>query len=138
MAAHRTPRGYTLIELLVVLVIMGLASAIVLPALLRARSSDRPLQAVIESARDAAAQRGEMIYLRIEPTGAWHMEGGGSPLESDSAGGHIAPLAAVPLTLLISPSGSCAFDVRSAAAARALLLDPLTCTVRVAATTSSS
>jgi prepilin-type N-terminal cleavage/methylation domain-containing protein len=138
MRAHRDGRGYTLIELLVVLVILGLASAIVLPALFRARSRDRPLQAVIESARDAAAHRGEVIYLRIEPTGAWRMEGGGSPLESDSASGHIAPLAGVALTLLISPSGSCAFDVRSAAAARALIVDPLACTVRVPATASSS
>jgi prepilin-type N-terminal cleavage/methylation domain-containing protein len=139
MRAHALRRtAYTLIELLVVLVILGLASAIVLPALLRTRSSERPLQTVIDNARDAAAQRGEVIYLRVEPTGAWHMEGGGSPLESDSAGGRIAPLAAVPLTLLISPSGSCAFDVRSAAAASALLVDPLTCTVRLPAAKASS
>ena len=123
---------------MVVLAIMGLAAAIVLPALLRPRSADQSLQSVIASARDAAAQRGEVVYLRIEPTGAWHMEGGGSALERDSAGGRIAPLATVPLTLLISPAGSCAFDVRSAAAARTLLLEPLTCTVASPVRASSS
>jgi prepilin-type N-terminal cleavage/methylation domain-containing protein len=128
--------AFTLIELLVVLAIMGLASAIVLPALLRARIGDRPIQAVIESARDAAAGRGEIVYLRIEPTGAWHMEGGGSSLEGDSTSGRIMPLAPMPLTLRISPSGSCAFDVRSAPAARALSLDPLSCTLRVTQTTA--
>jgi prepilin-type N-terminal cleavage/methylation domain-containing protein len=130
--------AYTLIELLVVLVIIALASAIVLPLLLRARAGAPSLQAVVDGARDAAAHRGEIIYLRIEPTGVWHMEGGGSPLEGDSAGGRVAPVAAIPLTLLVSPSGSCAFDVRSAAATRALLLDPLTCSLRASVTTSSS
>ena len=131
-------RGFTLIELLVVLAIMALASAIVLPALVRPRARTQPMQSVIESARDAAAHRGEVVYLRIETNGAWHMEGGGSPLEGDSAGGRIAPVAAVPLTLRISPSGSCAFDVRSASAARLLALDPLTCTLAAPVKTSSS
>jgi len=130
--------GFTLIELLVVLVIMALASAIVMPALLRGRVGGRPVQQVIETARGAAARRGEIIYLRIEPSGAWHMEGGGSPFEGDSAGGRIAPLATLPVTLVVSPSGSCAFDVRSASAARLLVLDPLTCRLRVPAPTSSS
>jgi prepilin-type N-terminal cleavage/methylation domain-containing protein len=130
--------AYTLIELLVVLAIIGLASSIVLPALLRARVAHQSLQDVIESARDAAAHRGEMVYLRIEPSGAWRMEGGGSPLEGDSAAGRTAPLAVTPLTLLVSPSGSCAFDVRSASAGRGVLADPLTCTLARSATTSSS
>jgi prepilin-type N-terminal cleavage/methylation domain-containing protein len=136
----RVPRraGYTLIEMLVAFAIMALAAALVLPMLRSPRSDDRPLQTVIESAREAAAHRGEVIYLRIEPTGAWHMEGGGSPLEADSANGRIAPITAIPLTLLIAPSGSCALDVRSASAAHALPLDPLTCTLRASAPTPSS
>jgi prepilin-type N-terminal cleavage/methylation domain-containing protein len=131
-------RGYTLIELLVVLVIMALASMIVLPALLPPRVGGRPLQSVIDDARDAAARRGEVVYLRIEPTGVWHIEGGGSPLEGDGTRGRVAPLAAVSLTLRITPSGSCAFDVRSAAAGRAVVLDPLTCTLGIPITRSNS
>jgi type II secretory pathway pseudopilin PulG len=116
-----------MIELLVVLVIMGLASAIVLPALLHSRLAEQSIQTVIENAREAAAARGEVIYLRVDPTGAWHMEGGGSPLEGDSANGHVAPFVTIPVTLQIAPSGSCAFDVRSAPAAQVVALDPLTC-----------
>lgn len=131
-------RGYTLIELLVVLLIMALVSMAVLPALLPPRMGDRTLQSVIDSARDAAAHRGEVVYLRIEPSGVWQMEAGGSRLEGDGTRGRVAPLAAVPLTLRISPSGSCDFDVPSAAAGRAVVLDPLTCTLGIPITTSSS
>ncbi len=121
-----------------VLAILALAFALVLPAVLRARIGDQPLQSLVECARAAAAARGEIIYLRIEPTGVWHMVGGGSPLEGDSASGRIAPVAAMPLTLLVAPSGSCAFDVRSAAAAGRIAIDPLTCTLRLPARSTSS
>jgi prepilin-type N-terminal cleavage/methylation domain-containing protein len=130
----RSRGGFTLIELIVVLAIMALAAAVVLPALSRARTGPT-VQSVIESARDAAARRGEIVYLRIEPSGAWHVSGGGSRLDSsregDDAAGHITPLAPAPVTLLVAPSGSCAFDVRSTAAARGLTLDPLACTLTV-------
>ncbi len=135
--SSRSALGYTLIELIVVLAIMSLAAAVVLPALLRARTGTTPVQTVIETARDAAAHRGETIALRIDPSGTWHMHGTGSALEADSATGHITPLATAPLTLLVAPSGSCAFDVRSAAAAHGLSLDPLSC-VLASVTASSS
>jgi hypothetical protein len=126
---------------MVVLAIMTLAAAVVLPALSRTRTGPT-IQSVIESARDAAARRGETVYLRISPSGAWRMEGSGSPLETDAAAGQIAPVATAPLTILIAPAGSCAFDVRSAPTARALTLDPLSCTLSVlnapAVTASSS
>jgi prepilin-type N-terminal cleavage/methylation domain-containing protein len=139
---HGFAQGFTLIELIVVLAILSLVAAVTLPALLRPRSGTTPVQTVIESARDAAARRGETVYLRIDPSGRWHMEGGLSPLETDGAAGRIAPIATAPLTLLVAPAGSCAFDVRSSAAARALALDPLSCTLSVpnapAVTASSS
>jgi prepilin-type N-terminal cleavage/methylation domain-containing protein len=134
----RPRSGYTLIELVVVIVIIGLASAIVLPALLRMQVGDRPLQSVIQNARGVAAARGEIVYLRIEPTGAWHLEVAGSTLSDDGASGRMAPLAGVPLTILVSPAGSCALDVRSASAGRVLRLDPLSCTVGLPVTASNS
>ena len=130
----RVRRGFTLVEMVVVLVIMGLAAALVAPALLRSPVYDRQRQvtAVVQAAREAAAKRGEIIYVRFEPTGAWHMESGGLPLEGDVGHGRIDPLSSAGLTLIVSPVGSCAFDVRSTAAATATVrMDPLTCDIRM-------
>jgi prepilin-type N-terminal cleavage/methylation domain-containing protein len=126
MRRHPRP-GFTLIEMLVVLALMGLAAALVLPALRVPGAHASGLQTILTSARAAAANRGELIYVVLEPTGAWHMEGGGSSLEGELTRGRVDPLATVPLTLIVSPVGSCAFDVRSAAAGAAIPLDPLTC-----------
>ena len=115
--------------MIVVLAIMGLAAMLVLPALRTVSRGDSGLQTIVPAARAAAAHRGELIYLRIEADGAWHMEGGGSPLEGELTGGRINPVATVPLTLIISPVGSCAFDVRSATGAPPVLKDPLTCEI---------
>ena len=68
-------------------------------------------------------RRGEVVSLHVERSGAWQVEG-------VAAGKLTTPLAATPFTLVLSPLGSCAFDVRSDAAARAIKLDPLTCEVR--------
>src|SRR3989442_1011622 len=106
--------GFTLIEMLVVLVLMGLAVALVAPALFPARHDESALRALLGSARDAAARRGEVVYLRIDVGGRWRME----------------PVFATPVTLVVSPLGSCAFDVRSSAAAAVVALEPLTCDLR--------
>lgn len=127
-------KGYTLIEMIVVLVIMGLAAALVAPTIFRSPAYDRQRQltTLISVARDAAAKRGEVIYTSIQPNGAWTMEGGGLPLEGELTHGRMDPLSTAPLTLIVSPVGSCSFDVRStAAAAAAVRLDPLTCDIRV-------
>ena len=58
------------------------------------------------------------------------MEGGANPLEGTLATGHLPPFLAVPVTLVVSPIGSCAFDVRSGAAAQVVALDQLTCEIR--------
>src|SRR6266704_1979139 len=105
--------GFTLIEMLVVLVLMGLAAALVAPALFPARHDASALRALLGSARDAAARRGEVVYLRIDVGGRWRMEGGASVLEGTLAAGRMEPVFATPVTLVVSPLGSCAFDVRS-------------------------
>ncbi len=122
--------GFTLVEVVVVLILMGLVAALVAPALMPPRHDESPLAGLVESARAAAARRGETVYLTITPTGEWRMEGGANPLEGTLAAGRIQPFLAVPVTLVVSPIGSCGFDVRSAAAAAAVALDPLTCEIR--------
>lgn len=121
--------AFTLIELLVVLAIMAIATALVAPAILRPFRDDRSqLTAVVASAREIAAARGEIIYLRFEPSGEWHTEGGGAQVDAAITRGRIRSLAIIPITLIISPNGSCAFNVQSIpAAAAAVTLDPLTC-----------
>jgi prepilin-type N-terminal cleavage/methylation domain-containing protein len=121
--------AFTLIELLVVLAIMVIATALVAPAILRPFRDDRAqLASVVAAARETAAARGEIIYLRFEPSGDWHTEGGASPIGTPITRGRVRPLASVPLTLIIAPNGSCAFNVVSIpAAAAAVTLDPLTC-----------
>lgn len=121
--------GFTLIEVLVVLALMGLAAGLVAPALLHARRQRPALNSLIPTAREEAARRGEMVYLRVDGSGQWRMEGAASPAAGPFAAGHVEPFPGVPLTLIVSPLGTCAFDVPSAAAARVIQLDPLTCDI---------
>ncbi len=129
--ARRSPArpGFTLVEILVVLIMMGLAAALVAPALLAPHHHASTLNDVVAGAREAAARRGEVLYLSIEPTGRWRLEGGANPLEGSLAGGRLEPFLAAPVTLIVSPLGTCAFDVRSAAAAGAITLELLTCEI---------
>jgi prepilin-type N-terminal cleavage/methylation domain-containing protein len=125
----RQSGGFTLIEMLVVLVLLGMAAALAAPAL---RSLDPPrpaLSSLIPGARDAAARRGETVYLRIAKSGEWRMEGAASSGAGPLATGRVDPFPGLPLTIIVSPLGSCAFDLRSTEAARSIRLDPLTCKV---------
>jgi prepilin-type N-terminal cleavage/methylation domain-containing protein len=122
--------GFTLLELLVVLILMGLVAALVAPALLPHHHDQSALNALLGSAREVAAQRGEVVNVHIDPTGEWRMEAGAAPLQASLASGRIQPFFHVAVTLMVSPLGSCGFDVRSAAALGARALDPLTCEMR--------
>jgi prepilin-type N-terminal cleavage/methylation domain-containing protein len=122
-------RGYTLLELVVVLMIMGLAAALVLPALRSPRPDGSRLNSLLAQGRAIAAQRGEVIYLHIAPTGEWHVEVGGS-IEGVVSEGQTEPVVTAPVTLVVSPTGSCVLDVRSAATTSIPALDPLDCEAR--------
>lgn len=124
-------RGFTLIEVLVVLVLLGLAAALVGPALFSSRSKEEAaLVSLVAGARDAAVRRAEVVYLRVETSGTWRVDGDASTADGPLATGRLAPPPpGAPFTLIVSPLGSCAFDVRSHAAARSIPLDPLTCEV---------
>src|SRR2546425_4268965 len=103
--------GFTLIEMLVVLVLMGLAVALVAPALFPARHDESALKALLGSARAAAARREQVVYVRIDPAGRWRMEGNAAALAETLAAGRLDPIFSTPVTLVVSPLGSCAFDV---------------------------
>src|SRR5690242_11118784 len=106
--------GFTLIEMLVVLVLLAMAAALAAPAILSHRPARPPLSILIPSARDAAARRGETVYLRIAESGEWRMEGAASSDAGPLATGRVDPFPDLPLTIIVSPLGSCAFDLRSA------------------------
>src|SRR3954470_18042555 len=116
--------GFTLIEILVVLLLIGMAAAVAMPALLRSRAPESSLNTLLGNAREAAIRRGETVYLRIGSSGKWRIDGSGSAGASDSLlTGQIEPLPG-PLTLLVSPTGTCMLDVPSAMAAPDIQLDP--------------
>jgi prepilin-type N-terminal cleavage/methylation domain-containing protein len=117
--------GFTLIETLVVLVLLAMAAALVAPTIRSVLPGGTGLSALVPEARKAAARRGETIYLRIRESGDWRMEGAAST--GPFATGRVDPFPGLPLTLIVSPRGSCAFDPHSSKAARSFRLDSLTC-----------
>ena len=122
--------GLTLIEILVVLILMGLVAALVAPNLLPRHRDQSAINALLGSAREVAARRGEVVYVHVDPTGQWRMEAGADPSRGPLATGRVPPFLTASVTLMVWPLGSCAFDLRSAAAASAVALDPLTCEIR--------
>jgi prepilin-type N-terminal cleavage/methylation domain-containing protein len=130
---RRAPSGgFTLLELLVVLVILALAAALAVPALIRA-AGGRPandLSSLILGAREAAARRGETIYLSISASGDWSLEGAASRKDGPLQSGSVDTFPGLPLTLIVSPVGTCGFDTRSGKAAELIALNNLTCELR--------
>jgi prepilin-type N-terminal cleavage/methylation domain-containing protein len=121
-------RGFTLVEIVVVLILLALAAGLVVPALIIREEADRsPLAQIISGSSELAARRGEIVHLRVAADGAWQVEGAASVEQGVLASGRLAGFDGPAFTLVISPIGTCGFDVRSSAAARVLLIDPLTC-----------
>jgi prepilin-type N-terminal cleavage/methylation domain-containing protein len=86
-------RGFTLIELAVTLLVLGLASAFVAPAIgrgldnLRARAEVSGFAGFLRAAREQAVIRGEVQQVRVDPesrTLALWVEGSKSPISSRS------------------------------------------------------
>lgn len=123
-------QGFTLLELLVVLVVLALAAAMAAPALSRSTDyRDGGLGSLIMGAREAAARRAETIHLTVSTTGSWTMVGAGSASDGPLQSGEVEPFPGLPLTLIVSPLGSCGFDAHSAQAASVIRLDFLSCTL---------
>ena len=127
----RASGGFTLLELVVVLIVLSLAATVAIPALTRAPDHrESGLAALLTTSREAAARRGETIRLSIARSGTWRMEGMASSREAPIQTGQVDSFPGLPLTLIVSPVGSCGFDARSAGSASVVPLDPLTCTLR--------
>lgn len=123
------PTGFTLIELVVVLIVLALAAALAAPSLRQPAPRESGLASLIIGSREAAARRGETIRLTISSSGSWVMEGAASAGEGPLQSGRLDPFPGLPLTLNVSPVGTCGFDARSASNAAVIRLDPLTCTL---------
>lgn len=128
---HRTQCGFTFVEVIVVLVLLVLATALVAPAFIfREEAGRSPLADVVSGVQKLAARRGETLYLNVSEDGSWSVEGAASREEGHVAEGRLGTDYRGPrFTLVVSPLGSCGFDVRSAAAARQIPIEPLTCEV---------
>ena len=122
-------RGFTLVEILVVLILMGIMAGLVAPSIITPRESDDPasqMRELIRSASAAAVKRGEVVQLSLASTGQWELVGTASAPPDEIASGRLKSTG-VAITLLFSPLGTCAADLRSAEAAVALALDPIMC-----------
>jgi prepilin-type N-terminal cleavage/methylation domain-containing protein len=119
-------RGYTLLEVIVVLFLLTLAASVVAPAFVAPRDPAAASMRVIGQARALAIRRAEALELRIEPSGAWRLDGVASTQAGALATGTISPAPRIAVTLLFSPLGSCAPDVVTTSTT-AMNLDPLTC-----------
>jgi prepilin-type N-terminal cleavage/methylation domain-containing protein len=123
-------RGFTLIEILVVLVLLGMAAALAAPALRSVLPTHRGLSSLIPEAREIAAERGDTVYLRIAESGEWRIEDAKAAGSKPVATGRVDPFPGLPLALIVSPRGSCAFDPHSGKAAASIRLEPRTCKVQ--------
>jgi prepilin-type N-terminal cleavage/methylation domain-containing protein len=126
--------AYTLIEILVVLLLIGLSAALALPMLTAPVRDEAGLSDLVGRARRTAIERGETLYLRIEPDGEWTLEAGGAPNPSLHAAlleqGRSPVASKAVVTLRIAPVGSCAFDVRTLARSPDFAVDLPSCDVR--------
>ncbi|MEA2708337.1 MAG: hypothetical protein QOF78_938 [Phycisphaerales bacterium] len=70
---HRTRGGFTLVEILAVVVILGIASAIIIPQIgtrddMRAKAAARMLVADLIYAQNLAISTGRVVYVRFDTT----------------------------------------------------------------------
>jgi prepilin-type N-terminal cleavage/methylation domain-containing protein len=122
-------RGFTLVEILVVLILMGIMAGLVAPSIIGTGQSDDPvseLRELVRSASAAAVKRGEVVQLSLASTGQWDLVGTASSPPDEIASGRLKSSGPA-MTLLFSPLGTCAPDLRSEEATVALALDPIMC-----------
>jgi Tfp pilus assembly protein FimT len=129
MQHRKNIAGYTLLEIAVVLLLIGMAAALAAPVLMRENPARSEFEELITTSREAAVRRGEVLYLRVSPSGHWSLDAASAPPGDSLATGQVESVGA-PLTLMLSPNGSCMFDVATISRGTAIRLDPLTCQVQ--------
>ncbi|MBE0590810.1 MAG: hypothetical protein IH616_00245 [Gemmatimonadales bacterium] len=113
-----------------VLIVMMIAVGIVAPAFLPPVPDDTaPFSEPLRVARRLALTRGETIYLDLDAYGDWTLRGASSPADDVLARGRVDAYDGPAATLVASPLGTCAYDIRTAAGGGALPIDPLSCTL---------
>lgn len=122
---HQPRHAFTLIEMIVVLAIMGIALAVVGPALIfpENRSS---LEQVMSDSRTAAIRRSEQVTLSVEKNGSWRMyvsRSAANVLRSGQLNENIPG----PVAIEISPLGLCTLEAEKSVPA--VTLDPFSCTL---------
>lgn len=124
-AALSNRSGITLVELVVVLVVLGLTSALVAPALIFPEPADSdPWSPALGAAVEAAASREQVVRLVVEDDGRWWLAASGEP-DAIAEGSLDVPGAG--FVLAVSPLGSCGPLPGSTPP---FPLDSLTCTPR--------
>lgn len=125
-----TARGFTLLEVVVVLVLIGLTTTLVAPALLS--PSDEPsasLQGVIRHAQDLSLRRGETLVLEVSTERRWTVLGSAVAEDVVDRGGLEGDAPRGRVELWVTPVGSCGWALETAASDWIPPLDPLTCTL---------
>jgi len=122
--------GFTLVEILVVLILMGVAAGLVAPAFRtpRADTADA-LDGPLRVARRLALSRGEAVYLELTSRGDWTVQGASSLVEGPLASGRVDAYDGPSATMVASPLGTCAYDIRTVAGGGTEPLDALSCSV---------
>jgi prepilin-type N-terminal cleavage/methylation domain-containing protein len=107
-ATGRTSRarraGVTLVELLVVLVIVGLATTVVVPAVRGPAEAAVTTEDPLRTAQQLAVQRGEAVTLALASDGRWAATRSAQPDDTIRQGRATPTLTG---TLAMLPSGAC-------------------------------
>ncbi len=125
-AALSNRSGITLVELLVVLVVLGLGTALVAPALVFPDDEEPGrYERVLESGVELAAAREQVVRLVVASDGRWSILAPGQT--ATLAEGRFDRFQGPAFALAISPLGSCGAEPGSDPPFE---VDPLTCAAR--------
>lgn len=124
--SHRA--GFTLLEVIVVLLLLSIAAAVVAPSLLPSRAEPvSELRTLVDLAAQQSVRQGQMLTLRIEPSGVWQILAGAAPARELLASGRLSQRLPDGVDLVLSPLGTCA-PAAGRSASRALgTYDPIMC-----------
>jgi prepilin-type N-terminal cleavage/methylation domain-containing protein len=103
-------RAFTLVEILVVLVLLGIAAAIVAPALIPPARPEATIATVLDATRRVAIRRAESVTVRVATTGAWQVTGDASPAAGTLLAGTLGSPIPASVIVHVSPLGICTVD----------------------------